>query len=168
MEDVIILCKYVTSSSRLLKFSVAVWFKSSTYYKTDAFIVNKAGASDNKNYGIWMTNAEKIRGGFESASGIAFYATSPLSYSDGNWHYVVVTFDGSAIGLYIDGLLVATKSASASPDSGGVEPIRMGVNQRVSITILLGMLMKLESGKLVYRLNKSLMHPMVNSILMII
>ena len=117
-----------TSSSQLSKFSVAAWFKTSTDYNTDAFIVNKAGASDNKNYGIWMTNAEKIRGGFESASGIAFYATSPLSYSDGNWHYVVVTFDGSAIGLYIDGLLVATKSASASPDSGGVEPIRMGAS----------------------------------------
>ena len=49
-------------------------------YNTDAFIVNKAGASDNKNYGIWMTNAEKIRGGFESASGIAFYSHISLSY----------------------------------------------------------------------------------------
>src|SRR5574341_411173 len=117
-----------TSSTQLSKFSVAAWFKTSTDYSTDAFIVNKAGASDNKNYEIWMTNAEKIRGGFESASGIAYYATSPLSYSDGMWHYVVVTFDGSAIGLYIDGLPVATKSTTASPDSGGYEPIRMGAN----------------------------------------
>ena len=70
-----------SSSSQLSKFSVAAWFKTSADYNTDAFIVNKAGASDNLNYGIWMTNAEKIRGGFESASGIAFYATSPLSYS---------------------------------------------------------------------------------------
>jgi hypothetical protein len=119
-----------SSSSQLSKFSVAAWFKTSADYNTDAFIVNKAGASDNLNYGIWMTNAEKIRGGFESASGIAFYATSPLSYSDGKWHYAVVTFDGSAIGLYVDGLLVATKTASASPDSGGDEPIRMGANSQ--------------------------------------
>jgi hypothetical protein len=127
-EDVSYLDVNSTSSTQLSKFSVAAWFKTSTDYNTDAFIVNKAGASDNMNYGIWMTNAEKIRGGFESASGSAFYATSPLSYSDGKWHYVVVTFDGSAIGLYIDGLSVATRSALASPDSGGDEPIRMGAN----------------------------------------
>ena len=106
------------------------------------------------NYGIWMTNAEKIRGGFESASGNAFYATSPLSYSDGKWHYVVVTFDGSAIGLYIDGFLLLLESASASPDSGGDEPIRMGIIQPVFRITLLGMLMKLESGKLLYPPNK--------------
>jgi hypothetical protein len=117
-----------TTSTPLSKFSVAAWFKTSTDYNTDAFIVNKAGASENMNYGLWMSNAEKIRGGFESASGTAFYATSPLSYSDGKWHYAVVTFDGSTISLYVDGLLVATKPASASPDSGGDEPIRMGAS----------------------------------------
>ena len=100
-----------TNSAQLSKFSVAAWFKTSTDYNTDAFIVNKAGAADKMNYGIWMSNAEKIRGGFETASGSAFYATYPLSYSDGKWHYAVVSFDGSAIGLYIDGLTVATKTA---------------------------------------------------------
>ena len=90
------------------------------------------------NYGIWMTNGETIRGGFETSSGSAFYATSPLSYSDGNWHYAVVTFDGSAIGLYIDGLPVATKSASASPDSGGEEPIRMGADSQTLTNYFIG------------------------------
>ena len=129
-EDVSYLDVNGTNSAQLSKFSVAAWFKTSNAYSSDAFIVNKAGASDNLNYGIWMTNTETIRGGFETPSGSAFYATSPLSYSDGNWHYVVVTFDGSAIGLYIDGLPVATKSASASPDSGGEEPIRMGADSQ--------------------------------------
>ena len=112
-EDVSYLDVNGTNSVQLSKFSVAAWFKTSNDYNTNAFIVNKAGASDNMNYGVWMTNSETIRGGFETSSGSAFYATSPLSYSDGNWHYAVVTFDGSAIGLYIDGLPVATKSASA-------------------------------------------------------
>jgi len=118
------------TSAQLSKFSIAAWFKTSNDYDTDAFIVNRAGASDNMNYGLWMTNAETIRGGFETSSGSAFYATSPLSYSDGKWHYAVVTFDGSAIGLYIDGLPVATKTASATPDSGGDEPIRMGADSQ--------------------------------------
>jgi hypothetical protein len=63
---------------------------------------------------------------FETPSRSTFYATSPLSYSLGDGHYAVVKFDGSATGLYIDGVPVATQSASASPDSAGEEPIRMG------------------------------------------
>jgi hypothetical protein len=119
-----------TNSAQLSKFSVAAWFKTSTDYNSDAYIVNKGGASDNMNYGIWMTNAEKVRGGFETPNGIAIFATSPLSYSDGKWHYAVVTFDGSSITLYLDGIPVATKSTSGSPDSGGEEPIRMGANSQ--------------------------------------
>lgn len=42
-----------------------------------------------------------------------------------NWHYAVVIFEGPAIGLYIDGVPVATKSATASQNSGGEETIRM-------------------------------------------
>ena len=51
-----------TSTTQLSKFSVAAWFKTSTDYNSNAFIVNKAGASDNLNYGIWMTNAKKSKG----------------------------------------------------------------------------------------------------------
>ncbi len=137
-EDVSYLDVNGTNSAQLSKFSVAAWFKTSNDYNSDAFIVNKAGSTDNMNYGIWMTNSETIRGGFETSSGSAFYATSPLSYSDGNWHYAVVTFDGSAIGLYIDGLPVATKSASASPDSGGEEPIRMGADSQTLTNYFIG------------------------------
>ena len=137
-EDVSYLDVNGTNSAQLSKFSVAAWFKTSTDYTSDAFIVNRAGSSDNMNYGVWMTTAEKIRGGFETTSGSAFFATSPLPYNDGNWHYVVVTFDGSAIGLYIDGLPVATKSASASPDSGGEEPIRMGADSQTLTNYFIG------------------------------
>lgn len=62
--------------------------------------------------------------------GVLSRAKSPLSYSDGNWHYAVVTFEGPAIGLYIDGVPVATKSATASPDSDGKETIRTGADSQ--------------------------------------
>ena len=68
---------------------------------------------------------------FETPSRTTFYATSPLSYSLGDGHYAVVKFDGSAIGLYIDGFPVAIQSASASPDSGGEEPISMDLIRKV-------------------------------------
>ena len=117
-----------TSTAQLSKFSVAAWFKTSTDYNSNAFIVNKAGASDNLNYAIWMTTAEKVGAGFETSSGNTNFATSPLSYSDGKWHYAVVTFDGTTITLYLDGLPVGTRIASGIPDSGGEEPMRMGAN----------------------------------------
>ena len=85
----------MNDTSSVSKFSVAAWFKTSADFKSDAFIVNKPGSSNNMNYGIWMTNAEKIRGGFETSGGSPMFATSPLSYSDGKWHYATVTFDGS-------------------------------------------------------------------------
>src|SRR6476469_6594729 len=118
----------VNNTSSVSKFSVAAWFKTSNDYNTNAFIVNKAGDTGNMNYGIWMNNAEKIQAGFETSTGKPMYATSPLSYSDGKWHYAVVTYDGSIINLYVDGLMVATKSASGSPDNGGEEPVRLGAN----------------------------------------
>ena len=118
----------VNDTSSVSKFSVAAWFKTSNDYNTNAFIVNKAGDTGNMNYGIWMNNAEKIQAGFETSTGKPMYATSPLSYSDGKWHYAVVTYDGSIINLYVDGLMVATKSPSGSPDNGGEEPVRLGAN----------------------------------------
>ena len=118
----------VNNTSSVSKFSVAAWFKTSNDYNTNAFIVNKAGDTGNMNYGIWMNNAEKIQAGFETSTGKPMYATSPLSYSDGKWHYAVVTYDGSAVNLYVDGVMVATKSASGSPDNGGEEPVRLGAN----------------------------------------
>jgi Concanavalin A-like lectin/glucanases superfamily/Bacterial Ig domain/PKD domain len=120
----------VNGTNSVSKFSVAAWFKTSNDYKSDAFIVSKPGDGGNMNYGIWMTNAEKIRGGFETSNGKPIYATSPLSYSDGKWHYAVVTFDGSVINLYVDGIQVATQSASGSPDKGGNEPVRVGADSK--------------------------------------
>jgi hypothetical protein len=74
-----------------------------------------------------MTSEEKLRGGFETSGGSPMYATSPQSYSDGNWHYVTVTYDGSVIILYVDGAQVATKQTSGSPDTGDV-PVRVGAD----------------------------------------
>jgi hypothetical protein len=128
----------VNTTSSVSKFSVAAWFKTSTDYKSDAFIVNKAGAGDNMNYGIWMTNAEKVQAGFETSTGKPMYATSPFSYSDGKWHYAVVTFDGPLINLYVDGALVATKPASGSPDNGGNQPVRMGANSEALSDYFIG------------------------------
>ena len=121
-----------SASLRLNQFSVGAWFKTSTNFASDAFIVNKGGvgsdsAGQNLNYGIWMNSAEQIKAGFETSSGADQYVTSFNPYNDGQWHYAVVTNNGANVILYIDGVQVATKATSgASPESTGTKPVPSG------------------------------------------
>jgi hypothetical protein len=125
-------------SLQLSQFSVAAWFKTSTNFGANAMIVNKGGfgsdsSGQNLNYGIWMTSSETIKGGFETSTGADQFVSSVNTYNDGQWHYAVVTNDGSSVRLYIDGVQVATKSTSgASPESSGTKPVRVGANSRVT------------------------------------
>jgi hypothetical protein len=125
-------------SLQLTQFSVAAWFKTSTNFASEAFIVNKGGigsdsAGQNQNYQISMTSSEKIKVGFETSTGADHFVTSTNTYNDNQWHYAVVTYDGSTLRLYIDGVQVGTKStAGASPESTGTKPVRVGANSRLT------------------------------------
>jgi hypothetical protein len=127
-----------TNSLQLSQFSVAAWFKTSTNFASDAIIVNKGGvgsesSGQNMNYGIWMTKSEKIMAGFESTTAADRFVTSVKTYNDNQWHYVIVTYGGSNVILYIDGVRVTTKSTSgASPETSGTKPVRIGANSRVT------------------------------------
>ncbi len=120
----------------LSKFTVAAWFNTNSTFRTDAFIVNKGGiggdsAGNNLNYGIWMNSSGNIMAGFETSSGADQYVTSVNTYNDGQWHYAVVTNDGSNVILYIDGQQVSTKSTGgALPETFGTKPVRVGSNSR--------------------------------------
>jgi len=122
-----------TDALQLSKFSVAAWFKTSVDYSSNAFIIDKGGLSSeapgvNLNYGIFMNSEEQIRGGFETSSGANNWVTPSNSFSDGKWHYAVVTFDGSIIRFYIDGVQISSKATSASPDNSGSQPLRIGAD----------------------------------------
>ena len=125
-----------TQELKLTKFSVAAWFKTSTNFADDGLIVDKGGlgtdtSGNNMNYGIWMTPSEKLRGGFETSSGSDRYATSPISYNNGQWHHGIVTYDGTSIvRLYVDGVQVATSSTSSLPEVNN-HPLRLGSDSRI-------------------------------------
>ena len=127
-----------SASLQLNQFSAAAWFKTSTNFASEAFIVNKGGigsetASNNMNYGIYMTSSERIKAGFETSTGADQFVTTTNALNDGQWHYAVVTNDGANLRLYIDGVQVGSKStAGASPDSTGTKPVRVGANSRVT------------------------------------
>src|SRR6185503_2277013 len=127
-----------SSSLRPSQFSVAAWFKTSSNFGSDAFIVNKGGigsdsSGQNLNYGIWMNSGEQVKAGFETSSGADQYVTSLNSYNDNQWHYAIVTYGGSTVILYVDGVQVGTKATSgASPETSGTKPVRVGANSRVT------------------------------------
>jgi hypothetical protein len=96
-------------------------------------VVNKGGtgsetAGKNMNYGIWMTSSGQIQAGFESSSGSNKFVTSSLKYNDGLWHYAVVTYSGTSLTLYLDGVKISNLSTSSTPDKTGTQPLRIGAN----------------------------------------
>ena len=127
-----------SSSLQLSKFSVSAWFKTSRDYSTNALIVNKGGfgsesVGHNMNFAIYMTKYEQIRAGFETNSGSDYFISSPNKHSDGKWHQAMVTYDGSTLVLYIDGVKVGSKTTSgALPDKSGTQPVRIGANSQAS------------------------------------
>jgi hypothetical protein len=126
-----------STSLQLTTFSVASWFRTSTDFASNAYIVNKGGSGSdttgqNMNYGISMSTTENIIAEFETRTGVDHIITSPNRYNDGQWHYAVATYDGTTtLRLYIDGVQVASKStAGAVPDNTGTQPVRIGANSR--------------------------------------
>jgi hypothetical protein len=132
-----------TQNLKLTKFSVASWFKTTSNFVEEADIANKGGhgsdsSGNNMNYGLWMTLTEQLEGGFESSSGSNRYVTSPNTYNNGQWHHGVVTFDGSILRLYVDGVQVSTLSTSSIPETVGNHPLKIGANSRIVDNLFTG------------------------------
>ena len=133
-----------TSILHLSEFSVATWFKTSSDFDSDSFIVNKGGfgfedAGLNMNYGLYMTMDEQVRGGFETSAGTNYFVSSVNRYNDGQWHYALVTNDGSFVRLYVDGSQIGSRStSSALPDNSGIQSVRMGANSQSANSFFVG------------------------------
>ncbi|GIW78832.1 MAG: hypothetical protein KatS3mg105_0639 [Gemmatales bacterium] len=120
---------------RLRLFSIAAWFRTTQSFPLPRrMIVTKGGFGDeqatrNNNYGLWFVK-DKLEGGFETSTGKDCFVTSPVANNDGQWHYAVVSFDGTSLRLYVDGRQVAETSLpeGTEPDSSGTLPVRIGAN----------------------------------------
>lgn len=115
-------------------FTLGAWFNTNSTFSKIGFLLNKGGLGvdtpgKNLNYGIWMNNKGNIIGGFENKSGVDYVVISNKTYNDGKWHNVCVTYDGSVLRLFIDGESTAyNQTGGATPDSSGIQPIRLGSN----------------------------------------
>lgn len=95
-------------------FSVEGWFKTTanTGGKIIGFGNNQTGMSGNYDRHIYMMNDGQL------VFGIWNNATetieTPNSYNDGQWHYVVATYDGTNMAFYVDGELIGTTTSSSA------------------------------------------------------
>lgn len=88
-------------------------------------------SSANSNWLSWGTNSPNglsqlgVFGGNLGYLGYANDLTVPVSsYTDGAWHQLVATFNGSSLALYVDGAQVATKTTTLA--TGASSTINIG------------------------------------------
>ena len=103
-------------------FSIGAWFKTSTASgkKIIGFETNQTGtATSGYDRQIYIGTDGKLY--FGIYDGATRTAISPLTYNDNNWHYVVGTYgsEGTTMRLYVDGVSVATATASFAQNISG-------------------------------------------------
>ena len=105
-----------TTSPNIENFSIGAWFKTSTAAgkKIIGFETNQTGTGSTAwDRHIYIGSDGKLY--FGLYDGALKVATSPLTYTDNTWHYVVGTYgnEGTTMRLYVDGVSVATNTASS-------------------------------------------------------
>ncbi|HEU5460890.1 MAG TPA: discoidin domain-containing protein, partial [Nitrososphaeraceae archaeon] len=128
--------KYVKDSElfQLNQFSIAVWFKTNNTDPHVSFLVNKGGfgseaSGENMNYGFWITYLGHLQAGFEAKDSSNYFVTSKKPVNDNKWHYATVTYDGSLLKLFIDGVLDhSINTNNANPDITGKNRIAIAAN----------------------------------------
>jgi len=120
-----------TNSLTLTTFSVSAWIKIEDG-DGSSLVVNKGGygydpPGKNSNYAISVRD-NKFSGGFEEHGGADYEVESSETYNDGNWHFVVVTYDKKNLILYVDGDEVGREETSADPELNNTSPLTIGKN----------------------------------------
>jgi hypothetical protein len=115
----------VTTTTQFINpqtFSVGAWFKTSTASgkRIIGFENNQTGTgSAIYDRSIYIGTDGKLYFGIYDGSNKL--ATSPLTYTDNNWHYALGTYggEGTTMRLYVDGASVATSTASFAETYNG-------------------------------------------------
>jgi hypothetical protein len=138
-----------STNLNLLQFSVACWFRTSKDYLTnppEGIMVMKGGfgsilAGEQLNYGIWISDQNHLRAGFEETDGTDHIITTTGStYNDGVWHHAICTYDGVKVRLYVngalyqkDGIFYGVHTTSATPETNA-QVLMLGKNPLSSQT----------------------------------
>jgi hypothetical protein len=111
----------------LHNFTIAAYIKTTDNSGAVKAIVAKATASGTTNYAMYKSAANKIFFGFMPnpiISGGRFLEGTTI-INDGLWHYVVGTYDGANVKIYVDGVLDGILAATEVPLTSTL-PLKIG------------------------------------------
>jgi TolA-binding protein len=115
--------------------TIAAWIKVNSFDRKYQTIISKgdnswrlarAGDSDSIEFACNGTAATK----WDGVGEVSWAITGSTSVNHGEWHHIAGLFDGSALYLYIDGILEAAKAGANSVDISAYE-VRIGENAQV-------------------------------------
>ncbi len=103
------------------QFSLETWFKTTATGggKLIGFADSQQKPSVRFDKHLYMTSGGQLVFGTEGTPGTKQVITSPGSYRNGAWHYVVATQDDSGMTLYVDGTRVARNSVTTNRAGSG-------------------------------------------------
>ncbi len=90
--------------------SVEAWFKTTS--STRQVIFGYGTRADTQEFALWLntTGSSMTAWGFGGGNDKTFNLSSAVN--DGNWHQVVLTYNGTSLTLYIDGVALAGQAAT--------------------------------------------------------
>ncbi len=109
-------------------YTICVWVKHDSTPNSYFLFKGRAGVDipgENYTYGFAMST-DSIFFGFEDNNGTDYSVTS--TQVDTLWHFLVGSYDGAELKLYVDGSLVASLATSAIPETNSY-PLNIGKNE---------------------------------------
>ncbi|MBL0183766.1 MAG: T9SS type A sorting domain-containing protein [Chitinophagaceae bacterium] len=108
------------ASLGLNNFSIGAYVKTTDASGNYKNILWKDVDGSNANYALYITNTNKAQITFQRNPivGQAPNATGTTTITDGSWHYLVGTYDGTNLKIYVDGVLDGTTATSSTPMTG--------------------------------------------------
>ena len=127
---------YVSTTTNLTRpssLSIEGWFHSNSGGEVDFFRFNsnQTGTHIGGTTDFLLSMGDITAGKVSWGPGTAVI-TSPASYDDDQWHYVVATYDGTTAILYVDGTQVATGAVTADGSFTGWWRLATYLNTAVS------------------------------------
>lgn len=120
-------------------FSVSAWIKPPNSNQNGIIVSKRHSAGNFEQWVFYITDSSGASTGkrlaFGTYDGNQRTGVTNADIADGNWHHVVMTYDGTNILLYVDGASVAftytANSGSPNPDSSSA-PLNFGDGNPIS------------------------------------
>lgn len=127
-----------TKELELETLTIEAWVKvESANGKWQGIVCKQQAGCTNRNYGIWVHNAENVLHAQIGANGgCAFNMNATTDITDNKWHHLAFTFDGETGRTYVDGELEGEKANATTFQSN--DPITIGVPNKDNVNGLIG------------------------------